>query len=72
MEKKSLILLCIVILTSMSVTVWAANEQDNPLEPIKVCKWEKQSCGFLKGSREICVETGDGFICDCGSVTRNC
>ena len=56
----------------MSVTVWAANEEDNPLEPIKVCKWEKQSCGFLKGSREICVETGDGFICDCGSVTRNC
>lgn len=72
MEKKFLVLLCAVVLTSMTVTVWAANEESDPLEPIKECRWEQQSCGFLQGSREICVETGDAFICNCGSVTRKC
>lgn len=72
MENRWLILLCVLVLTSMTVTVWAANEEGDSSEPIKECKWEKQSCGLFQGSREICVETGDGFICDCGSVTRKC
>jgi len=36
------------------------------------CKWEKVSCGMFSGSREVCVDSGDGNSCECGKTTRPC
>ena len=71
MRKNLIISFCSVMLLTVSVTAFA-NEPEKPMKPSKTCKWEEQSCGFLEGSREICVVTGNGFECDCGDVTREC
>ena len=75
MKKNFLMLLCTVILTSMTATVWASNEESDstePSEPSTKCQWEQDSCGLFQGSREICVESGNGEVCSCGDVTRKC
>lgn len=75
MKSKVLTSFCVMAISAMSFTVFA----DDPTKPsapstpeVKICKWEIDSCGLFKGDREICVETGDGNECGCGSVTRKC
>ncbi|MBQ8771102.1 MAG: hypothetical protein IJZ60_08120 [Bacteroides sp.] len=37
----------------------------------KVCKWSQQTCS--NGNvREVCLDDGNGSVCECGSVTRPC
>ena len=37
------------------------------------CKWSQVSCpGLFGGTREVCLDDGDGNTCICGSTTRPC
>jgi hypothetical protein len=36
------------------------------------CKWKRASCGLFQGTYEACLTNGDGSLCSCGDVTRNC
>lgn len=75
MKRKVLMSFCVMVMSAISFTVFAGDPTlpSNPDTPeVKICRWEKQSCGFLQGSREVCVMTGDAFECGCGEVTRKC
>lgn len=75
MRTKIIASFCVMVVSAISFTVLAdsPNMPSNPDTPeVKICQWEKDSCGLFKGDREICVMTGDGFECGCGSVTRKC
>lgn len=37
----------------------------------KVCKWFQETCSSGK-IREVCLDDGNGGVCECGSVTRPC
>ena len=42
-------------------------------ETEKICKWKQYTCpGWFGGTYEACLEIGDGNVCDCGAVTRQC
>ena len=38
-----------------------------------ICKWKIIDCPKVgTGNYEGCLQSGDGNVCTCGSVTRNC
>jgi len=37
------------------------------------CKWKQIDCpGWFNGEYEACLTNGDGNVCTCGNVTRDC
>ena len=44
-----------------------------PTETADVCKWKRIDCPWwFTGDYEACLKNGDGTLCTCGQVTREC
>jgi hypothetical protein len=65
----SLFLINAAVLTSTQTT--RAQVAVEVGEGTGTCKWSGEDCPG-GGSREVCLEDGDGNTCSCGSVTRPC
>lgn len=74
MKSKIIISFCSFVISMVSSVTVLAESTDAPVSgrAMDTCKWEYQNCGLFSGEREICVQTGDGLECTCGSVTREC
>ncbi|TDK48011.1 hypothetical protein [Algoriphagus formosus] len=67
--KIGLAFIALISFTSMSSAVFAQGGLEGPGGD---CKWKRASCGLFQGTYEACLTNGDGSLCSCGDVTRNC
>lgn len=71
--KRILILLVLIIaISSVNLYTFANGDGSPSGRATEECKWHRESCGWFSGHREVCVRGGDGYVCECGDVTREC
>ncbi len=59
--------------TSFELLLADVEAMADPSEGAGTCKWKVIDCpGWGNGDYEACLTNGDGNVCTCGSVTREC
>lgn len=74
MEKLAKVKIGVAFIALLSITSMLSglSAQGGLEGPGGDCKWKRASCGLFQGTYEACLTNGDGSLCSCGDVTRNC